>query len=73
MEIEGFFGTRVFIHEFSALLLQLVFRWGDAGTLEEMGLLAINVERIKGGSSDIQMENQKPVHRTGNRGGIVSG
>ncbi len=32
LEIDGFFRTRVFVHEFSALLLQLVFRWGDTGT-----------------------------------------
>ncbi len=30
--IEGFFRIRRFTHEFSKLLLQLVFRWGDAST-----------------------------------------
>ncbi len=46
MEIEGFFRTRGFIHKFSKLVLQLVFRWGNAGTLEGMGLLIINIERM---------------------------
>ncbi len=32
LNVEGFFRTRRFIHEFSKLVLQLVFRWGDAGT-----------------------------------------
>ncbi len=36
-EIEGFFRIRVFIHEFSTLFLQLVFRWGDADTKERIG------------------------------------
>ncbi len=31
-----------------ALLLQLVFRWVDANTKDKMGLLAINIERIRG-------------------------
>ncbi len=47
--MEGFFRTRVSIHEFSTLLLQLVFRWGDADTKGRMGLLAINIEKIRGG------------------------
>ncbi len=32
MEIEVYFRTRKFIHELSKVLLQLVFRWVDAGT-----------------------------------------
>ncbi len=48
MKVDGFFRTGRLIHKFSKLLLQLVFRWGDAGTNEGMGLLAINVERIRG-------------------------
>ncbi len=31
-EVEGFFRTRKFIHEFTKLVPQFVFRWGDAGT-----------------------------------------
>ncbi len=54
MEIEGFFRTRVFIHEFSALLLQLVFRWGDADTflhathrfMMEIGLTNRFIEKV---------------------------
>ncbi len=47
MKAEGFFRTRRFIHKFSKLLRQLVFRWGDAGTLKGMGLLVIKIERIR--------------------------
>ncbi len=32
LKIEGFVRTRIFKHELSDLLLQIVFRWGDAGT-----------------------------------------
>ncbi len=32
LKIEGFIRTRRFSHEFSKLVLQLVFRWGDATT-----------------------------------------
>ncbi len=46
LKVEGFFRTRRFKHNFSKLVLQLVFGWDDAGTLEGMGLLVINIERI---------------------------
>ncbi len=49
LKLVGFVRTRGFSHEFSKLLLQLIFRWGDDGTNEGMGLLAIYIERIKGG------------------------
>ncbi len=49
LKIECFVRTRIFSHEFSNLLLQIAFRWGDAGTQEVMRLPVINIERIKGG------------------------
>ncbi len=49
LKIEGFVRTRICSHEFSNQLLQIVFRWGDAGTKEVMRLPVINIERIKGG------------------------
>ncbi len=49
LKIEGFFRTGGFDHEFSKLLLQPVFRWGDAGTREVMGWLVINIGKIRGG------------------------
>ncbi len=53
MKIEGFFRTRTFNYEFAKLVLQLVFRWGNAGTLEGMWMLVINIERIRGWGDDI--------------------
>ncbi len=49
VEVEGFFRAKRCIHEFSKLLLQLVFRWGDAGTYQGIGWMAINIEKIKEG------------------------
>ncbi len=49
MEVEGFFRTRGFIHKVLELALELVFRWGNAGTLEGIWMLVINIERIWGG------------------------
>ncbi len=65
LKIEDFGRTRIFSHEFSNLLLQIVFRWGDAGTSDVMWLPAINIERIKRGEVTFKWDIRKTFTGTG--------
>ncbi len=74
MKVEGFFRTRRFIHEFSKVVLQLVFRWGDAVHEREWGLVVINIERIwVGGVVTFKWNIRNRFIGLETGGGVVSG
>ncbi len=64
--------TRTSNHEFSKLELQIVVKWGDTSIQEGMGLVIINIKRIRGGWVTFKCNIRNKFTGLETRGGVGS-